>query len=283
MNHIPIHRLYDRASIGLEIHHANHKFLKSDQETLQAHRDDHYIFFIIEEGEAGMMIDFAEIHFRELMVYYVLPGQVHHRLSYASGKGWFIAVDALLVPAEYRSIFENNLFLQQPRIPESFAYRQCLTAVRLLYAHYRGNPDDALYLSLLHSLLNSFLGLIAREYAQPESNGLPGSRPTQIARQFKQLLAGNVLTLKQPAAYADMLHITESYLNEVLKKVTGFSVTYWVLNAVMLEAKRLLYYTELNVKEVAYSLGYEDHTYFSRLFKKTVQLTPLEFRGIYRK
>ena len=51
---------------------------------------------------------------------------------------------------------------------------------------------------------------------------------------------------------------------------------------IMLEAKRLLYHSNCSVKEIAHELGYEDHTYFSRLFKKTVGDTPGEFRRHYR-
>ncbi len=61
------------------------------------------------------------------------------------------------------------------------------------------------------------------------------------------------------------------------------TVSYWIMQEVVLEAKRLLYYSEMNTKEIAHTLGYEDHTYFSRIFKRTANLTPLEFRRHYRK
>jgi len=68
-----------------------------------------------------------------------------------------------------------------------------------------------------------------------------------------------------------------------LKKTTGLSVSYWILNEVMLEARRLLYYSQLNVKEITHKLGYDDPAYFSRLFKKATNTTPLAFRERYRK
>ena len=80
-----------------------------------------------------------------------------------------------------------------------------------------------------------------------------------------------------------MLNISAPYLNEALKKVTGLPVTYWITHETMLEAKRLLFYTDLTVKEIAHQLGYEDHTYFSRLFKNSESTTPLAFRNSYRK
>jgi AraC-like DNA-binding protein len=109
------------------------------------------------------------------------------------------------------------------------------------------------------------------------------SRPVQLAQDFKKLLVEHVRTLKSPSAYAAKLNVSETYLNEALKKATGLSVSYWIQQEVILEAKRLLYYSQLNVKEIAHALGYEDHAYFSRLFKKAEGVTPLAFKADYRK
>ena len=88
--------------------------------------------------------------------------------------------------------------------------------------------------------------------------------------------------MKSPAEYAAALNLSLSYLNEAVKACTGFAVSYWIQYEVILEAKRLLYHTDYNVKEIANELGYEDHAYFSRLFKKMVVQTPVEFRRRYR-
>ena len=50
---------------------------------------------------------------------------------------------------------------------------------------------------------------------------------------------------------------------------------------IVLEAKRLLAHTALNVKEIGYDLGYEDPAYFIRLFTKQTGVSPVEFRKKY--
>src|SRR6202012_2158796 len=110
MRDIPVHQLLERVSTGLEIKH----FLPGDKpeervEKLGAHRDDHYIFFMMEVGTAALMIDFHELELKENTLYYILPGQVHHRLRTAVADGWYIAVDTLLIPPDYRDVFENQL------------------------------------------------------------------------------------------------------------------------------------------------------------------------------
>ncbi|MDB5144630.1 MAG: helix-turn-helix protein [Mucilaginibacter sp.] len=283
MKDIPVHQLKERVSTGLEIH----RFLLGDMpkpdEPIGAHRDDHYIFFLVEDGGASLMIDFHEVTFQGSTIYYVLPGQVHHRIKNEVAHGWFIAVDTALIPPDYRSIFENQLILQQPFKLNEVLMRQCRELLTLLYEKYREDEQGPFYLSIVHSLLESFLGVAACCFSQTGNAGLLTSRPAQLAQQFKKLLALNIREIKSPSAFAAMLNVSETYLNEALKKVTGLSVSYWIQQEIMLEAKRLLHYSDMNVKEIAHTLGYEDHAYFSRLFKKIEGDTPLMFRVNYRK
>jgi AraC family transcriptional activator of pobA len=283
MKDIPVHQLQERTNSGLDID----RFLPGDmsrkKETLGAHRDDHYIFFVLEEGSASLMIDFQEIRFRSSTLYYVLPGQVHHRIDNEEASGWFVAIDTPLIAPDYRNVFENNLLLQQPYLLDDKQLKQCQNLLCILRDKYHEDDHTAFYLPIIHSLLQSFLGMAAACYNHSHDPHLQLSRPAQLSQQFKKLLTENLREIKSPSAYAAKLHVSESYLNEALKKTTGLSVSYWILQEVILEAKRLLYYSEFNVKEIAHALGYEDHTYFSRLFKRSIGTTPLSFRSHYRK
>jgi AraC family transcriptional activator of pobA len=283
MKDIPVHQLKDRATSGLHIK----RFLEGDMpkpdEPLGAHRDDHYIFFIVETGSAVLMNDFQEIIFTPADMYYVLPGQVHHRISNDAATGWFIAIDTMLIQPDYRNIFENQLVLQKPYPLNDTQMRHCTSLLDLLCEKYEEDEQGTFYISIVHSLLQSFLGIAACCFSQTGDPRLVLSRPSQLAQEFKKLLVEFVRTVKSPSAYAAKLNVSESYLNESLKKITGLSVSYWILQEVMLEAKRLLYYSQMNVKEIAHALGYEDHAYFSRLFKKAEGATPLAFRTNYRK
>lgn len=62
--------------------------------------------------------------------------------------------------------------------------------------------------------------------------------------------------MKKPSDYADALKISTPYLNQAVKAFSGFTISYWIQKMVMTEAKRLLYYTDLSVKEISYELGY---------------------------
>ncbi|WP_345955652.1 AraC family transcriptional regulator [Mucilaginibacter sp. PAMB04168] len=283
MEHIPVHKLQSSTGLGFEIWHSGDKGFKKDGMRLGAHRDDHYIFFLMEEGEASLMVDFTEICIAATSVYYVLPGQVHHGIKSVSAAGWFLAVDTSLISVDFRTVLENGLLMQQPRLLDADYYQRFVTIVEFLHQQFSSNNNKAFSTHLTQGLLNSFLAMTACLYSDQINGVQTTTRPMLIAHNFKKLLTENFMSIKSPAAYARLLHISESYLNEALKKITGLPVSYWILHEVMIEAKRLLYYSQLNIKEIAHQLGYDDHTYFSRLFKKANQITPLAFRELYRK
>lgn len=284
MKTIPVHQLKDKGvSSGMEIHHFVPGELPAKVGDLGAHRDDHYLFFLLENGHAELVIDFHKMEFYPNSLYYILPGQVHHRIKGDIAQGWYLAVDPMLIPPDYRNIFENQLILQQPHVLDEQHVQQYQNLLNLLYQKHKEDKPGAFHTPVIHSLVQSFTGMMAGCYNQAQSKGIQLTRPLQLSQQFKKLLSEHIRTIKSPSAYAAKLNVSESYLNEALKKATGFSVSYWITQDVVMEAKRLLYYSELNVKQIAHNLGYDDHTYFSRLFKKATDETPLEFRIKHRK
>jgi AraC family transcriptional activator of pobA len=104
-----------------------------------------------------------------------------------------------------------------------------------------------------------------------------------LARQFQVLLRAQFRQVKRPAAYAAQLAISPAYLAEVVKKTTGLAVGYWITQQVLLEAKRLLCYTDLDIKQIAQEVGLTDSAYFAKLFKQQCCLTPTAFRVKYRR
>ncbi|WP_255155471.1 AraC family transcriptional regulator [Ferruginibacter sp. HRS2-29] len=98
---------------------------------------------------------------------------------------------------------------------------------------------------------------------------------------FRKLLSEGWY-LRPPSWFARELNITTSHLNDSVKQITGYSCTYWLQDAMITEARRLLYYTNNDVKEIAFTLGFEDPAYFSRLFKKMTGETALAFRNKFR-
>ncbi|MDO6432311.1 helix-turn-helix transcriptional regulator [Flavitalea sp. BT771] len=282
---IPFHRLGETTDQGYQID----KVSAANDEAMDAillgtHRDDHYIFLLQETGTCKCMVDFNHFIMEGNSIFFILPGQVHRYVE-ASGttSGWFLALDAGLIPDMFRAVLEDPLPMRRP-LPlcaeELETLSQCL---QLLFDVSRKEPASPYYKQAAYGLVSSFTAMIAALYSvQPDAGGGPPPRPVMITQAFRRLLLHQFKVCKSPMEYAAALNLSLSYLNEAVKATTGLSVSNMIHYEVMLEAKRLLYHSSCSVKEIAHELGYEDHTYFSRLFKKTVGVTPGEFRRHYR-
>lgn len=279
MKRVPVHKLQDRSSLGFKLKSfSQEKTDRRQSADSGAHRDDHYIFFIMMEGSGAAIVDFEEKTVGPNQLYYILPEQIHHRIRSYNAKGWFIAADPALVDPECRNIIESWSGFQEPITLAPDEIKDYDLLLSILYHQTCKQLQEADRLSLLHSLLRSFFEMAAstiRLYSKVEANN---SRPAILSMQFKKLLNENIRAYKSPADYADMLHISEPYLNESLKKITGSTVSFWIKFTIVTEAKRLLYFTDLNVKQIAGDLGFENHSYFSRFFYKETGMTALTFR-----
>jgi AraC-like DNA-binding protein len=107
-------------------------------------------------------------------------------------------------------------------------------------------------------------------------------RVISIANEFRNLVKRDYRSLKRPAAYAQQLNISVAHLNDVVKMVTGLSASALIQKEILSEAQRLLYYSQLSIKEIAVQLGYKDTKYFIRLFTKKTELSPGDYRKTLR-
>jgi len=150
---------------------------------------------------------------------------------------------------------------------------------------YHNNTDE-LSKSIIVSHLDSLLKYAQRFYKRQFINRkqLTGATVTK----FNALLVANLeerktkeIGLPTVALMAEKLNISSRYLTDLLKEETGKTALELIHLFLIGEAKNLLTEGELNISEISYLLGFENTTYFSRLFKKEVGRTPNEFRGSF--
>ena len=104
----------------------------------------------------------------------------------------------------------------------------------------------------------------------------------EFSRTYSQLVEGHYTRQHAVADYAAMLHITPKALNKRFTRYSNSTPNDVIKNRIILEAKRLLIHTQLSVKEIGYLLGYDDTSYFIRLFTKQVSAPPQTFRLNYQ-
>jgi AraC family transcriptional regulator, transcriptional activator of pobA len=104
----------------------------------------------------------------------------------------------------------------------------------------------------------------------------------QLLRRFVRVLEEDYARHHDAAHYADKLSVPPATLSRALAQLTGRGTKEWVLGRVMVEAARLLRFTEMNVQQVALQVGYEDPLYFSRAFKRHFGEAPMAYRATTR-
>lgn len=280
MKRVPVRKLQDKSNLGFKlVPSAREEATYKQSKEIGAHRDDHYIFFITLDGWGTTVVDFEEKIVGPNTLYYILPDQIHYRIITNKAKGWFLAVDPALADPACRDIIEGWSGFQEPIILSATEIRDYDQLLSILY---RKTYEQESRMSVLHALLGAFFEMVSGTIqlsAKVEANN---SRPAMLSMEFKKLLNENIKKYKTPADYAKMLHISAPYLNEALKKTTGSTVSFWIKYRLLMEAKRLLYFTDLNVKQVAEELGFENHSYFSHIFYKETGMTALGFRKQFR-
>ncbi len=104
------------------------------------------------------------------------------------------------------------------------------------------------------------------------------ARQTLTAR-FQQFINQHFLTHKSVQDYAAILHVSADYLGQSVKAATGKTAHSLIAERVLLEAKKLLQYSDLSVAEIADHLGYGEATHFGRFFRQHQGLSPHVWRS----
>lgn len=104
-------------------------------------------------------------------------------------------------------------------------------------------------------------------------------RNQEIAISFKQLVHLDFFKQKSVSYYADKLAVSTNYLNRCVSTVLKKSSKQIILEVAIMHSQLLLAETNKTIANIAYELDFEDPSYFTRLFKKLVGVTPTEYRN----
>jgi AraC family transcriptional activator of pobA len=273
---IPLNTMADKFGAGVAVGKASIKDLRIFEEAEHSHRDDYHLFFLQEKGTTLIEIDFQKLIIKPLSVIYIHPNQVHSigALENVTLSFWVINNENL--DPEYLKLLDG-IAPAKPLALNKQTFSIISKAVSLCI-ELSERTNEKLYHSVLKDSCNMIVGLVASQYLAQCKPTDTLSRFEIVTKTFNSLLEDHFMTIKKPAEYADNLNISTDYLNECVKSTTGHSVSYQIQQRIVLEAKRLLYYSDKSVKEIASELGYEDYPYFSRLFTKVTGVTALDFR-----
>lgn len=137
---------------------------------------------------------------------------------------------------------------------------------------------DELQIEMLQMMLKRLLILSTRLYKDQQPLGALAKVQSDIVREFNFLVENHFKTKHSVAEYAGMLHKSPKTISNLFSRIGAKTPLQLIQERKMLEARRLLQYTDRAVKEIAYEIGYEDVQAFSRFFKAQEGISPSEFR-----
>jgi AraC family transcriptional regulator, transcriptional activator of pobA len=246
-----------------------------DREVREPHRHAYHELIWVREGHGRHLIDGEAVEFGPRTLTMIARGQVHQfqraedvtalvaRFEddwLSSSRRWLFSgqsCTALSVPDEDAARFDALLDLlrvelARPAGPESAELRRHLLAAVLLWAQ-------------------------RWRQGQLEEGGASGT-DVQLYQEFDELLERDFAANHDAGHYASELGVTTGTLSRLLTRLTGRSTKQVILDRVILEAVRLLRFSDLSIKEIADRLGFSDQFAFSKAFKRQRGEAPADFR-----
>lgn len=249
------------------------------------HKHSFYMICLIRSGSGIHVVDFEEIPVIQNRLFILNPSQVHF---------WKLDTDTNISLVQFaESIFQFDSLPGGDFLSSASLFRKSyidldeIQSVSVLDIFQKleteTNSKDYFSPEIIKGYLQVLSGMIGRIINDNNKTGVFNSKEHKL-QEFMNLVNKHYASQKSVNFYAGELNITANYLNMLSKQILGKNAGEVISFRVMLEAKRLLYHTTQDVSQIAFNLGFDDPSYFSRFFRKTENSSPSEFREhIYKK
>ena len=236
----------------------------------------------IKEGSGALSVDMHTYTIGNDTIYCIRPGQAFkfEPVEGTDGYALSFSIDFLAMAGNHtESSYHSPLF--HPLSPfsiikvenrlKSEMLEVAEKMIREFSNTYPGKEE------ILRGLLKIFLVYLNRQQEEPRPQLINLLRSGLVSRFFS-LVEKNFANRKMVSDYAQDLSVTPNYLNETVKRVSGFPASFHIRQRIILEAKRKATYVQASMKEIAYDLGFDDLAHFSKYFKNASGVSFTDFR-----
>lgn len=246
-----------------------------------------YAILLITGGEGEHYIDFKTYFLKKGSLVFISKEQVHAFQKAQSYKGYLL----LFTENFLQKSFSDTNILQQFNLYNYQIYQPVIQLKEDKFDEFRHlfqriskeyhAPDDF----ATEEILRARLKVLLMKSERVKKNTIQQQEyPAYIEdfRQFQNLLQKNLFQNRQVQFYANEMSISTKKLNMITQSVIQRTAKTYISESLVLETKRLLMNTVLNVKEIAYQVGFDEPTNFVKFFKKYTSQTPAEFKKQYQ-
>ena len=247
----------------------------------EIHKHTFYEILWTEKGKSKQSIDYNEYNVSPNSLFFISPNQVHRFEEWKPLTGGTILFTEdffLLNHSSKDRLFEltflDNIYANPCIHFNKKDFIDIKRTIELIYVeHNRDDKSAAITQSLLHILLTQ-----VQRCVNDQADGNSSKRYLTLYKEFKKLLDAHFYENQASTFYANRLFITQHHLNIVAKSVTGKTVHEIIKARSILEAKRLLTFTDKTITEIATGLNYFDSSYFAKIFKADTGMSPNDFK-----
>ncbi|KDN54450.1 AraC family transcriptional regulator [Flavobacterium seoulense] len=255
-------------------HLLNHSFVE------KPHRHNFYLLVFFTNGSGIHEVDFDRFDIRPGSVFVLQPGQMHHWILSEDIEGFIVFYAAEMYNLYFgkKTIDEYPFYFSVQNSPEIVLEKEETKSILPYFENLIAEmqTNKVLKRDKIMNLLDIIHIELARKYNEINIHGTHSYNIK--VKNFETLLEKKYKEQKSAAFYASELNITLKHLNRICNEILKKTTTEVIVDRVMLEAKRMLLDKNWTVNEIAIELGYEDYSYFTRLFKKHTTMTPTNFR-----
>lgn len=258
------------SGVGMELYRMPEFFQQlKGMETDTMHLHGFYEIIWFQKGSGTHYVDFNQYAIAPGTIIFISPGQIHSFDTKHDQEGYVLKICA--------ELFDDFVSLSCVTVQDKDS-----AALEMLVAAMQEElkKEDSLgHREALHALVKLFVIMVRRSYA-----GMNPSAPNphkvsyKAFLNFRKLIEENYCRLHTVKDYASLLNVSSKTLTLYVNECSKYSPLELINNRIILEAKRLLRYSVLSVKEIAFRLGFEDPSYFAKFFKRLVKQSPADYR-----
>jgi len=243
------------------------------------------IIFII-SGTGKHTIDGEVLNLTPNTIYVIGQGQVHEFLEGKHLVGFLLRYKESFLPSELTKFTSQYALLQMVSESNSLELSESealdfKTGFEQLIKESK--EDERIETNqIFHFLLLTLLSRLNHKIrnTREQSISKDNNEENVIYQKFMFLVEDNYKIHHHVSYYSDSLNLNPRKLGTLILDKSGKSPKQIISSRLITEAKRLIKFTNLSFKEIAFELGYDEPAYFSRLFKNKSGFSPKEFRLI---
>ncbi len=270
--------------IQFEIFSLKDHLMQNASHTQNPHIHSFYQIIWFVKGSGKHYVDFKEYEVEDNTLFFISKGQVHlFDENIQEGCVIHFNESFLDLYENFTDIFlKHNIFHSFEKEP-LFKIRESdseeLHCIVKQMQKEAGHTELFAHSEYLKLQLQMFLILVQRLGIRKDCCELTMNSPSHILFvNFRKLLEENFLEFHTVAKYAKMLCVSAKTLTNCTKGISNQTPLEIINDRLILEAIRLLSYSERNINEIGYELGFEDPSYFVKFFKRRMGVSPGDFR-----